>query len=119
MLDETSGLHDVLEDLKRITKTSLSKQYENVKEFCEASVNKANQCDIDMVLKNIAFAERAAQRLREDAARHWHDGEITLKEYGEINELTIWLILEKLPQEVSNNIVYSCGCVKGGTLSNN
>jgi hypothetical protein len=114
-----SEMHHTLRNLEELTKANLTEQFEKLKGFCEASVERANQCDIGLALKDVAFAERAANRLREDADRDWRDGGITLKEYEQISELSTWLVLEKLPEEVSNAMVFSCSCVKGGTLNNN
>lgn len=114
-----SEMNENLDRLKKITKADLAKQFEYLKDCCEASVNEANRCDINFALKDIAYAEMAAHRLREDAIRHWLDGDITPKEYEEISKLSTSLIFENLSQEVANAVVYSCECVKGGSLSKN
>jgi hypothetical protein len=112
-------IDQTLKRLKELTKTNLSKSFEHLNDFCASSINHAHRCDLNLVLKDIAFAELAAHRLREDADRRYFDGKITLEEYKEISDLSTSLIFEKLSKEVSNAIVYSCGCVKSGSLSEN
>jgi DNA primase large subunit len=112
-------MDQTLKRLKELTETNLSKSFEHLNDFCTSSINHAHNCDINLALKDIAFAEMAAHRLREDADRSYFDRKITLNEYEEISNLSTSLIFEKLSQEVANSIVYSCGCVKGGSLSGN
>lgn len=111
-------MYENIEKLKELTKTDLTKDFENLKGFCEDSIHLANECDIDLVLKELAFAELAAHRLIEDANRHFLDGKITGKEYTEITELTTNLIFENLTEAVTNAVVYSCECVKGSLSKN-
>jgi hypothetical protein len=106
-------MYKTLETLKKLTETNLSKEFENVKDFCTSSVHWANRCNGYLALKDLVFAELAAHRLREDAERRFVDGLITRDEFAEISDQSLSLIYDELTAEVNNAIVESCECTKG------
>jgi len=112
-MSNKSEFYKTLESLEKVTKTNLSKQFDNVKDFTESAIHFANRCDLTLAIKDALFAEMSAERLRQDASHKYSDGLITADEYFQIHNESLTLVFDGLIDELKNAIIPACDCKKG------
>lgn len=101
-----------LTELQGLTEVNLSREMKTLQGYGEEAINFANRCDSHLALKSLAFADFAREHLADEAQRRFINGAITGKEFTDIIDKSLEMVVNELTMEIANNLMMSCDCRK-------
>ena len=102
-----------LEELKELTSVNLQREFRELEDAVETTIQYASRCDLDLMFTRFGVAHRSANLLRRRALDQYTDGLITLGDLGGILDATDKITFRDLPDEIIRNLKTECSCGSG------